>query len=147
MADWSQAFLAQLAKSPNVAGAARAAGVTRDAAYKRRRVDEEFAAAWDDAIEAGTDELVGEAYRRAFQGSEKPVFYRGDECGRVREYSDTLAIFLLKSHRRGVYGEKVDQNHAGGLTVRVEYADAHGDPDPPAAPPGPAVDPGLDEPV
>lgn len=49
--------------------------------------------------------LEDEAHRRAFEGVDKPVFYQGDECGTIREYSDTLAIFLLKAHNPEKYRE------------------------------------------
>jgi hypothetical protein len=39
-------------------------------------------------------------------GARRTVFYEGKPCGFVREYSDTLAIFLLKCHRKGVYGDR-----------------------------------------
>lgn len=142
MREWVTDFLASLALTPNVSEACRQAGVTRKAAYDLRKADPEFAALWDDALDESTDELVGECYRRAKQGTEEPVYYLGKEIGRVKKYSDTLAIFLLKAHRRGVYGDKVDQLHAGDVTIRVEYEDV---PDPdgeaPEAPPGPAAVP------
>jgi len=39
------------------------------------------------------------AVRHAFEGNEKMVFHQGMECGTVREYSDTLTVFLLKTHK------------------------------------------------
>jgi hypothetical protein len=113
--DWAPTFLAELAKSPNVSAAARAAGIGRKAAYAYRNADPDFASDWDDALEQSTDSLVGEAYRRAHEGTERPVYYKGAECGTVREYSDSLAVFLLKAHRREVYGDtsKVQAEHTG----------------------------------
>lgn len=62
-----------------------------------------------------------EAFRRAVEGTEKPVFgsmgFRmgSGEIGRVREYSDTLLIFLLKGARPEKYRERTeirsDQTH------------------------------------
>jgi hypothetical protein len=92
-------FLASLTASPNVSAACRAAEVPRRTAYNYRDADPDFAAAWDDAIEGATDALVGEAYKRAFDGS------------------DTLAIFLLKCHRPAVYRETIQQEHRGDITV------------------------------
>lgn len=109
--DWKAAFLLALTESPNVAEAARLAGIARKTAYAHRKTDEDFASAWNEAIESSTDDLVGECYRRARHGCEEPVYYRGEECGRIRKYSDTLAIFLLKAHRREVYGEVTKQIH------------------------------------
>src|SRR6185437_13235217 len=106
--EWVTDFLASLALTPNVAEACRQAGITRKAAYDLRKADEDFARLWDDALDESTDELVGEAYRRAREGVERPVYQGGKLVGKVREFSDTLAIFLLKCHRRRVYGDKLE---------------------------------------
>ena len=62
-----------------------------------------------------------EAHRRAFQGTTKPVFFQGGECGEIREYSDGLAQFLLKAHRPEKYRERsqVDNNITGATSVTV----------------------------
>ena len=75
-----------------------------------------FAAAWDDAIEDGTDLLEDEVLRRAKDGVDEPRFYEGEVCGHVRKYSDTLAIFLLKARRPEKYSDKVraTRQRAGG---------------------------------
>jgi hypothetical protein len=117
--DWAPRFLAALVKSPNVSGACRKVKIGRQTAYDRRRTDPEFAAAWDDAVEQSTDELVGEMYRRAKEGVEKPVFHQGAECGRVREYSDAMAIFLAKCHRREVYGDRTADATLRNLIQKV----------------------------
>ena len=89
---WHAAFLAELADSCNVTGAARAAGISREAAYEHRKGDPAFAAAWEDAIEQAIEKLEHAARQRALT------------------VSDTLAIFLLKAHRPKVYRE----NQAAG---------------------------------
>jgi hypothetical protein len=104
--DWKPLFLAALAKAPNVSAAARTAKIDRTTAYSARAHNPDFAAKWDEALEEAIDDLVGECYRRARRGTKRPVFYEGQPCGFVREYSDTLAIFLLKAHRRAVYGDR-----------------------------------------
>lgn len=106
MQAWAPTFLEALATCPNVSAAAKAAGINRQYAYEARDADPAFAAAWQDAIEQSTDSLVGEMYRRAIHGTEKPVYQGGMLVGTVTEYSDTLAIFLAKSHRREVYGDR-----------------------------------------
>jgi hypothetical protein len=132
MADWERVFLEALRKTPNVSAACASAGVARKTAYAHRNADPEFAAAWDDALEQSTDSLVGECYRRACQGTERPVFHQGEECGRIKEYSDTLAIFLLKAHRRSIYGDKAQVDVTTGgqpLTALAEaLARTYGDP-------------------
>jgi hypothetical protein len=51
------AFLDELEASCNVTRACRAAGVSRDAAYARRRRDALFAAAWSQALDHGCENL------------------------------------------------------------------------------------------
>lgn len=124
---WPGVFLAALESSGNVSAAAREAGVSRQRAYEWRRSDPDFASHWDAAIEVATDALEAEARRRAVEGTEEPVFYQGTECGRIRRYSDTLMIVLLKAHRPAKFRENAAVEHSGDLRVRVEYVDGHAD--------------------
>ena len=89
--EWMPKFLESLSEVPNVSAACRNSGVSRRYAYVVKDKDKEFGEAWEDAIEASTDELVGTCYKRAKEGS------------------DVLAIFLLKAHRRPIYGDKSEQ--------------------------------------
>ena len=101
-------FLKALAETCNVTAAARQIGMSRRAMYDKRDADTEFAEAWDNAVEQGIDTLEFEARRRAYEGVDEPVFHRGEECGHVRRYSDTLLMFLLRSHRPEKYRERYD---------------------------------------
>jgi hypothetical protein len=103
---WERPFLKALADCPNVTGAAELAGVSRVVAYEHRNTNSRFAAEWDEAIEAAIDKLEEAVYRRSSEGARKPVFYQGKKCGYVREFSDTLAALLLRSHRPAVYAAK-----------------------------------------
>lgn len=107
-AHWVAPFLDHLKTSCNVSASCRAAGISHSAAYALRDKDGDFAAAWDDALEQAYDHLEAEARRRAFEGTEEPVFYQGLECGTVRKYSDSLAMFLLKGYRRKRFGDKTE---------------------------------------
>lgn len=99
-------------------------------AYNWREEDPEFAAAWDKAKAIGLDALEDEATRRAFEGTEKPVFHLGSECGTIREYSDTLTIFLLKGGKPEKYRERVSQELTGkdGGPVKTRVVIATGVP-------------------
>ena len=116
---WQQLFLRTLAATCDVSASCRAANISREWAYVQKRNDEQFAAAWADALEQSTDTLVGEVYRRATNGVEKLQFIKsGPMAGMAltdprtgkpyieREYSDTLALKLLSAHRPEVYAEK-----------------------------------------
>jgi hypothetical protein len=120
---WQETFIIALSESPNVAAACRIAGISREYAYRMKREDAEFAKVWDDALESSTDDLAGEAYRRARHGTERPVYFKDKELTRIREYSDALTMFLLRAHRPSVYRETIDQTQVGTSVIRVEYAD------------------------
>jgi hypothetical protein len=85
----------------------------------RVRRDEEFAAAWADAIEEATETLERVAVRRAMVGTDRPIFNGGKQVGTVREVSDTLLIFLLKARRPDVYRDnaKIEHEVTGDLAV------------------------------
>lgn len=113
------AFLAVLSETCNVGKACAGAGIGRTTAYEWREADPEFAAKWDAAMKVGVSALEDEAHRRAFEGNDEPVFHQGAECGSVRKYSDTLAIFLLKSHAPEKYRDNHKIEHAGGVSLQV----------------------------
>src|SRR3954452_5071261 len=83
--NWQPAFLEALEKGHTVAGACKVANVGRTTAYQARQRDEEFAVAWRDLEEQAIEVLEAEAYRRAFNGSDK------------------LMVFLLGARRPEVY--------------------------------------------
>ncbi len=112
---WHPKFLAALAKSGIIGDACKAAGINRGTFYDHRDKDPEFAKAAADAIEASIETLEKEARRRALQGTNKPVFHQGRECGKIKEYSDTLTIFLLKAQRPEIYRERYDLRHSGKI--------------------------------
>lgn len=109
--EWSlsacEQFLAELRLTANVSRSASVIGINRRTAYDWRRQHPGFAVAWDEAIEHAVDELETEARRRAFTGVDEPVFYKGEECGVIRKYSDKLLELLLKAHRPDKYRESL----------------------------------------
>jgi hypothetical protein len=110
-------FLEGLAKGLSATGAAALASVDRKSVYRWRAADPEFAKAWDDAIEAGTDILEDEALRRALEGNAEPMVsmgkvVRGDDGYPllVKKHADGLMQFLLKGRRRDKFSERVQQD-------------------------------------
>jgi hypothetical protein len=79
--EWNEAaklvFCAALASGAMVGEAAAEASINRATAYNWREADADFAAAWDEALQAGTEILEAEATRRAVHGVEEPVVYQG----------------------------------------------------------------------
>lgn len=122
-------FLEALAATCNVSKACRLSRVARNSVYDWRDHDPVFAAQWAEALDRGGEVLEDEAVRRAKDGLRKPVYQGGKLVGHVREYSDTLLIFLLKGAKPNKYGERVE--HRGKLALTVNVLDEIlGDDDP-----------------
>jgi hypothetical protein len=116
-------FFAALSDGASVSQAARRANYGRASVYEWREADESFRAAWDDALEEGTDRLEDEAFRRAHDGVPKPIFYKGDRIDTVHEHSDTLTIFLLKARRPDKFKERTAATLDGGeKAVKVDLS-------------------------
>lgn len=75
--------------------------------YRWLATDPTYALKWRMSQEILADQLEAEAYRRAVQGTERPVYQGGEWVGDVTEYSDNLLMFLLKGMRPDKYREKV----------------------------------------
>jgi hypothetical protein len=84
------AFLTTLRDTGNVRLSCSQAHVDRAVVYRRKADDPPFGIAWEEAHEEAIDTLDAIARQRAMGGS------------------DLLLIFLLKAHRRPVYGERIE---------------------------------------
>jgi hypothetical protein len=113
-------FIEHLSKHGVVTVAAKAAGVSRTGVYMHRLESEDFAKQWDDAMESAADMLESEAVRRAYTGVLKPVCV-GGKVQKVREYSDTLLIFLLKGAKPGKFREnhRLEVSGPGGGAIPI----------------------------
>lgn len=111
------AFLAHLERLHGIASSARATGIGLSTVYEHLESDKEFAALVKETRERIIDEAEREAYRRAVEGVDEPVFGRVGKdqdgiVGTIRKYSDTMLSLLLKGRRSDVYRDKqtVDMN-------------------------------------
>ncbi len=100
-------FIAALADSGSVQEAAKAADMSPRSCYRLRRSpgSENFAAAWDAAVQQASLKLVDIAFERAINGVIDRVEY--DEHGAPieprRRYNDRLLMFLLRAHQPDRY--------------------------------------------
>lgn len=92
-------FLKLVRQTTNVSKSARMMGVKPSYVSRVRKSDPVFDAQIETAYEEGLDALEYEVIRRGFKGVNKPVFWQGIIVGTVKEYSDPLAMFMLKSYR------------------------------------------------
>jgi hypothetical protein len=100
---WHETFLVNYAETGHLSGSAAEAGVSREAVYKAKENDPEFAAAFQRARKLAAYELEGEGIRRA------------------KNHSDTLLIFLLKGLLPEVHGDKVLHGHTGEISIKLVY--------------------------
>ena len=98
-------FFDALADSCNVDLSARRAGFSACWAYRKRRTDASFRHQWAAAVREGYAKLELMLLERAMKGTPRKVRISGgggDEI--IREYSNTLAIALLRRHAETVDG-------------------------------------------
>lgn len=112
--DWQTIFINTLRESGNIRASCAKAKVNRATAYRERRDNKAFDEQWGAALEDAGDTLEAEAWRRAVQGVLRPVFQKGGQVGQIREYSDTLLIFLLKGAKPEKYKDRGELSGPGG---------------------------------
>src|SRR5215831_8149136 len=110
------AFLEQFKVAGTITAACRAAGINRDTHYEWLARDPQYAKDFEEAGLVRVELLETEARRRALVGTDKPVYQGGKLVGHIREYSDTLLIFLLKAERPEKYRERYEARIKGGDT-------------------------------
>lgn len=125
---WLEAY----ATTGNVSAACTAADIARSTYYSWLDTDHAFVPLVAEAREHAIDELELEARRRAQQGTSKPMMYKGEpiidpttgDPVVIREYSDTLLIFLLKGLRPETYRERYDVTGKVDHEHRVDWSGA-----------------------
>jgi hypothetical protein len=112
--DWKPAWLEAFRELGMVSAACKKVDVGRRTVYNAR-VDEDFAAAWDEIEHETTEAMETEAYRRAVEGVSEPVVSAGKHVTDVQKYSDTLLIFMLKARKPETYRDNVKIEHSGQI--------------------------------
>lgn len=115
--DWAQKFIECLLTGCTISGAVRKCKIHISLPYQRRKTDAEFRKVWKEAAQINTKLMEEEAVRRAYHGTLKPVYHKGVKIGHVREYSDTLMIFLLKARNPAKYRDGLNADGGNGSFV------------------------------
>jgi hypothetical protein len=100
-------FLEVLSETCNVTRACEAVGMSTNGAYKRRRKNAAFRAAWVETISAAYQRLELVLLDRTFNGTEKVIERHDGTEDRMREYPNGLGLSLLKMHRSTI--ERTDE--------------------------------------
>ena len=117
-----KAFLEHFPRECTVTHAAALTGIAKKTVYEWLKQDPDFAAAFELAKEAVGDKLEKEAIRRACEGINKPVYYQGQKVDTIKEYSDTLLIFLLKGQKPEKFGDKITQEISGPGGAPIQFS-------------------------
>lgn len=99
------AFLHELAATARVVHSCKKADLPINHAYWRKKQDPGFHQAWEEALQLGYKTLEDEAIRRARDGVDAPVYYKGVKIATLKEYSDSLLMFMLKAVDRPRFGD------------------------------------------
>lgn len=112
-------FLMFLAKFGLQQKAATYAGVSYQCAKNHKRDSEEFAEAWEQALEIYRESLESAALRRALDGWEEPVYQKGELVGTIHKFSERMLELVLKANLPNKYREnvKVDASVTGGVLL------------------------------
>ena len=121
-------FLSMLAEVGNATKCCDALGMSRFPVYNRRLKSKKFREKWELAKKMAVAKLEDEAWRRAFEGVTRPVFYKGEQLKNAdgtlyfeRTYSDTLLMHRLNAERpdKYQYRQRIDGNIDANITVKV----------------------------
>lgn len=93
------AFLEALRVSGCVRAACAQVGLSTTSAYRAKRRMAEFSDAWELMLRYRAPALEAAAFQRAVEGWLEPVFYKGEQIGKRRRYSDGLLLALLLRER------------------------------------------------
>ena len=110
-----QMFLSVLAETCNVTRACEAVGMTTHCAYKKRRKNAAFRAAWIETISAAYQRLELVLLDRTLNGTEKVIRRHDGTEDRMREYPNRLGLSLLKMHR-----SKVEESEREAPEAEIE---------------------------
>ena len=102
-----RAFIEALADTGSVAAACRMVRRSTHGAYHLRRQPgaEEFAAAWEAALDFGMRRIEDVAMDRALNGVEQPVYSYGKLVGTRMVHNDRLLMFMLRNRAPGRFAE------------------------------------------
>lgn len=97
-----EAFLGELAATCNVTLACERAKIGNTTVYRLRRRDAAFRAGWAAALAEGYSRLELMMLERAMNGVVKEVRRADGSVEMIREYSDRVALQLLRMHKDNV---------------------------------------------
>lgn len=100
-----------------------AAGVSRKTYYKWLKEDESFGDNCKMAKELANDFMEREARRRAIEGFDRPVIYKGEVTEYYKDYSDSLLSMLMRGNKPEKYKERTEHSGSVGRPLTLDQED------------------------
>jgi hypothetical protein len=109
-------FLNEFSQTGNVAHSCRVANIGTSTVRDWYAKDMEgFKVDFEVAAEEANERIEMEILRRGVEGWEEPVWYKGEEVGKVRKFSDILLIFLAKARMPAKYRDQYEGTGPGPI--------------------------------
>jgi hypothetical protein len=120
-------FLLKLEATASITRACKLSKVPRRTVYDWIDADEEFVVALERSKKIAVDALEDEAVRRGHEGTLKPVYHCGKVVGKIREYSDSLLIMLMKGGMPDKYKDRFAGELSGQGGGPIKHQHKHDD--------------------
>ena len=124
IAEAKTTFLLSLAETGELRRACMSIDVPVWLIFQWRKKDAQFAEDWAAALEAGKTILEAEAYRRAIEGTRKPLFYQGQPIYQYRTLVDEFGQPMLDEQGRDIREVIRDENGQPVQAAEVNYSDS-----------------------
>jgi len=103
-------FIYEFEKTLSKAEACRKCSCSHSTVLRYKKIDPEFAEAYDEVEERLTSHLEYNTIHKAIHGWDEPIHYKGQIFSYKKVYSPHLMMFLLKMRRPKVYNLPEVQN-------------------------------------
>lgn len=115
-------FLEGVSRSNSITKVCAELNLSRVVVYAMKAQDSVFKQRLFDAQTIGVDAWEDEAARRAFDGVERKVFHQGVQIDTIKEYSDSLAIAMLRGAKPERYALQTRNETVvgGSLGINLE---------------------------
>lgn len=124
IAEAKTTFLLALAETGELRRACMSVDVPVWLIFQWRKKDAQFGEDWAAALEAGKTILEAEAYRRAIEGTRKPLFYQGQPIYQYRTLVDEFGRPMLDEQGRDIREVIRDENGQPVQAAEVNYSDS-----------------------
>jgi hypothetical protein len=120
-----RAFLAGFLQTGRITKAAELAGIHYTTHFNWMKRSKAYAEAFEEAKRIAGDLAEDEIYRRAFEGYDHPVTYKGKIKAHYKAFSDILAMFFLKGLRPEKYRDSSPIPVNGPTQFNITFTNDH----------------------